>query len=130
MLGTPTQAWYILRWLDNLPDEDLNKLFDKITKVKTLRGHNGAKSRPESSLGHVDDIWSESGRPFPSDATDDSVQSRGSPFMDCSLKEVQNQLESRIHHYRFLNRGGRSRSEKRSYAVPAEIGSKSDEASD
>jgi len=86
--------------LDNLPDEDLNKLFDKITKVKTLRGHNGTKSRPESSLSHVDDIWSESGRPFPSDATDDSswdaVQSRGSPFMDGSLKEVQNQLESRI----------------------------------
>jgi kinesin family protein 1 len=87
--------------LDNLPDEDLNKLFDKITKVKTLRGHGGSKSRPDSSLSHVDDIWSESGRPFPSDATDDSswdaVQSRGSPLMDGSLKDVQNQLESRLH---------------------------------
>lgn len=86
--------------LDNLPDEDLNKLFDKITKVKTLRGHAGTKSRPESSLSHVDDIWSESGRPFSSDATDDSswdtVQSRGSPLMDGSLKEVQSQLESRL----------------------------------
>src|SRR5882762_9600141 len=65
MLGTPTQAWYILRWLDNLPDEDLNKLFDKITKVKTLRGHNGTKSRPESSLGPVDDIWSNQVDHFP-----------------------------------------------------------------
>lgn len=87
--------------LDNLPDEDLNKLFDKISKVKTLRGHGGPKSRPESSLSHVDDIWSESGRPFSSDAlTDDSswdqVQSRGSPQIDESLKDVQNQLESRL----------------------------------
>lgn len=88
--------------LDNLPDEDLNKLFDKISKVKTMRGHGGSKSRPESSLSHVDDIWSESGRPFSSDATtDDSswdqVQSQGSPQIDGSLKEVQNQLESRLH---------------------------------
>lgn len=87
--------------LDNLPDEDLNKLFDKISKVKTLRGHGGPKSRPESSLSHVDDMWSESGRPFSSDAlTDDSswdqVQSRGSPQIDGSLKDVQNQLESRL----------------------------------
>lgn len=88
--------------LDNLPDEDLNKLFDKISKVKTMRGHGGSKSRPESSLSHVDDIWSESGRPFSSDVTtDDSswdqVQSQGSPQIDGSLKEVQNQLESRLH---------------------------------
>ena len=88
--------------LDNLPDEDLNKLFDKISKVKTLRGHGGPKSRPESSLSHVDDIWSESGRPFSSDAlTDDSswdqLQSRGSPQIDDSLKDVQNQLEFRLH---------------------------------
>jgi kinesin family member 1 len=88
--------------LDNLPDEDLNKLFDKITKVKSLRGHGGHRSvsRPDSSLSHVEDIWSESGRPFSSDATDDSswdaVQSRGSPMMDGSLKDVQNQLESRL----------------------------------
>ena len=87
--------------LDNLPDEDLNKLFDKITKVKTMRGHVGPKSRPESSLSHVDDIWSESGRPFSSDATTDdsswdNVQSRGSPLVDDSLKDVQHQLESRL----------------------------------
>lgn len=87
--------------LDNLPDEDLNKLFDKIAKVKTMRGHVGPKSRPESSLSHVDDIWSESGRLFSSDATTDdsswdNVQSQGSPQIDGSLKEVQNQLESRL----------------------------------
>jgi hypothetical protein len=61
----------------------------------------GSKSRPESSLSHVDDIWSESGRPFSSDATTDdsswdAVQSRGSPQIDESLKDVQNQLESRL----------------------------------
>lgn len=87
--------------LDNLPDEDLNKLFDKISKVKTMRGHGGSKSRPESSLSHVDDIWSESGRPFSSDATTDdsswdNVQSQGSPQIDGSLKEAQTQLESRL----------------------------------
>lgn len=86
--------------LDNLPDEDLNKLFDKISKVKTMRGHSGTKSRPDSSLSHVDDLWSESGKPFPSDITDDSswdaVQSQGSPRIDGSLGDVQNQLESRL----------------------------------
>lgn len=87
--------------LDNLPDEDLNKLFDKISKVKTMRGHGGSKSRPESSLSHVEDIWSESGRPFSSDATTDdsswdAVQSHGSPQIGGSLKDVQNQLESRL----------------------------------
>ncbi|GBE79083.1 kinesin-domain-containing protein [Sparassis crispa] len=83
--------------LDNLPDEDLNKLFEKITRVKTLRDHN-AKPRPESSLSQADDIWSESGRQFSSDATDDTsvdaMTSHGdSPEMGGSLKEVQNQLD-------------------------------------
>jgi kinesin family protein 1 len=83
--------------LDNLPDEELNKLFEKITKVKTLRDHN-SKSRPESSLSHVEDIWSDSGRPFSSDATDDTSVDAGhaSPFADGNLKDVQNQLESRL----------------------------------
>ncbi|TFY52398.1 hypothetical protein EVJ58_g10040 [Rhodofomes roseus] len=52
--------------LDNLPDEDLNKLFEKITKVKTMRDHN-ARPRPESSLSQADDIWSENGRPSASE---------------------------------------------------------------
>jgi kinesin family protein 1 len=81
--------------LDNLPDEDLNKLFEKITKVKTMRDHI-SKPRPESSLSQADDVWSESGRPFSSDAlTDDtSVDAGGTPNMDGSFKGVQNQLES------------------------------------
>lgn len=84
--------------LDNLPDEDLNKLFEKIARVKTMRDHN-AKPRPESSLSQADDVWSESGRPFSSDAlTDDTsvdaLTSHDSPDVGASLKEVQNQLES------------------------------------
>jgi kinesin family protein 1 len=82
--------------LDNLPDDDLNRLFEKITKVKTLRDHN-SKSRPESSLSQADDVWSEAGRPFSSDMTDDtSLEAVGSPDMDGSLKDVQNQLETRL----------------------------------
>ena len=87
--------------LDNLPDEEINKLFERITKVKTMRDHN-SKPRPESSLSQRDDVWSESGRPFSSDATttdDTSVDagpSHGSPDMDGPLKDVQHQLESRL----------------------------------
>ncbi|TFK56261.1 kinesin-like protein [Heliocybe sulcata] len=81
--------------LDNLPDEDLNKLFEKIAKVKTMRDHH-AKSRPESSLSQADDIWSESGRPLASDAfTDDTSvdvwTNHSSPDIG---KEVQSQLET------------------------------------
>lgn len=86
--------------LDNLPDEDLNKLYEKITKVKTLREHN-SKSRPESSLSQADDVWSEAGRPLPSEAATDDTSiyagpSWGSPVADDSLKDVQHQLESRL----------------------------------
>ncbi|KAH9938671.1 uncharacterized protein B0H18DRAFT_1081243 [Fomitopsis serialis] len=72
--------------LDNLPDEDLNKLFEKITKVKTMRDHN-ARPRPESSLSQADDIWSENGRPV------DAMTSHDSPDVG-GPKDVQNQLES------------------------------------
>ncbi|KAJ7638375.1 kinesin-like protein [Roridomyces roridus] len=91
--------------LDNLPDDDLNKLYEKITKVKTMRDHNMKPSRPESrmsmSLSQADDVWSETGRPFSSDVTDDTsvdaAPSVGSPEMlDNSLKDVQNQLENRL----------------------------------
>ncbi|KJA21710.1 hypothetical protein HYPSUDRAFT_41858 [Hypholoma sublateritium FD-334 SS-4] len=87
--------------LDNLPDDDLNKLYEKITKVKTMRDHN-SKSRPESSLSQADDIWSETSRPQTSDAfTDDTslyaVPSwGGSPAVDGPLKDVQHQLETRL----------------------------------
>lgn len=89
--------------LDHLPDEELNKLFEKINKVKTLRGLPSSKSRPDSSLSHIDDLWSESGRHFSSDATTDdtswdNVPSQGqrSPFVNESLKDAQHQLESRL----------------------------------
>ncbi|KZT20641.1 kinesin-like protein [Neolentinus lepideus HHB14362 ss-1] len=83
--------------LDNLPDEDLNKLFEKITKVKTMRDHH-AKSRPESSLSQADDIWSESGRPVASDVLTDDTSvdvwtNHSSPDIGGPLKEVQSQLE-------------------------------------
>ncbi|KAJ7047871.1 kinesin-like protein [Mycena alexandri] len=91
--------------LDNLPDDDLNKLYEKITKVKTMRDHNMKPPRPESSMSMKsmgDDVWSETGRPFPSEATTDdtsveAVPSVGSPEMDGSLSAVQNQLENRLH---------------------------------
>lgn len=86
--------------LDNLPDEDINRLFERITKVKSMRDHN-SKPRPESSLSVRDDIWSESGRPFSSDATTDDTSleagaSHGTPDVDGPLKDVQYQLESRL----------------------------------
>lgn len=83
--------------LDNLPDEELNKLFEKITRVKALRS---VGPRPESSLSQADDVWSESGRPILSDIlTDDTsvdamTSNNDSPEMVGSLKDVHNQLET------------------------------------
>ena len=83
--------------LDNLPDEDLNKLYEKITKVKTLRDINA--KRPESSLSQADDVWSESGKPLASDImTDDTsvdAGQNGSPDMDNTINATQEQLEMR-----------------------------------
>ncbi|EJD00829.1 kinesin-like protein [Fomitiporia mediterranea MF3/22] len=80
--------------LDNLPDEDLNKLYEKISKVKTLRDISSAK-RPDSSLSQADDVWSESGKPLPSEVmTDDTSVDAGSPDLDNALKSTQNNLES------------------------------------
>lgn len=76
--------------LDSLPDEDLNKLFDRITKLKTMRDHT-SKGRPESSLSQADDVWSESGRIVSSDTlTDDtSLEVNG---VEGSLRDMQTQL--------------------------------------
>ncbi|KAG5732272.1 Kinesin-like protein [Termitomyces sp. T112] len=85
--------------LDNLPDDDLNKLYEKITKVKTMRIHNSKPSRPESSLSQMmDDVWSETGRPISSDATaTDDTSVHGSPAVfDDSLKDAQHVLEDRL----------------------------------
>lgn len=78
--------------LDSLPDEDLNKLFEKITRVKAMRG---VGPRPESSLSQADDIWSESGRPFSSDIlTDDTSVDAGMSHDSPEMKDAQNQLET------------------------------------
>jgi kinesin family member 1 len=78
--------------IDNLPDEELNKLYEKITRVKALRSIG---PRPESSLSQADDVWSETGRPLASDIlTDDTSISNDSPEMTGSLKDVQSQLET------------------------------------
>ncbi|KIY45170.1 kinesin-domain-containing protein [Fistulina hepatica ATCC 64428] len=95
--------------LDNLPDDDLNKLFDKISKVKSMRDHSYRLPRPESSLSQAmsqpDDVWSdsvrvwsESGRHLSSDATDDtSLQdTAATPEADVTLKDMQHELEDRL----------------------------------
>jgi kinesin family protein 1 len=94
--------------LDNLPDDDLNKLFEKITRVKTLRDNNSKPSRPESSLSQAnDDFWSEAGgRALPSEAPTDETSLQGSPWAmndDSSsshqqLKDAQHHLENRLHN--------------------------------
>ncbi|KAJ3798287.1 kinesin-like protein [Lentinula aff. detonsa] len=85
--------------LDSLPDDDLNRLFEKVTKAKTFREHH-LKSRPESSLSQADDVWSESGRPVPSEAATDDTSlevptSHHSPEPG-DVRNVQGQLESRL----------------------------------
>lgn len=86
--------------LDSLPDEDLNKLFERITKVKTLRDHNSKPSRPESSLSQADDVWSEFGRPFSSDAlTDDTSVENGQSHGSPEINELQGQLEAQKVEY-------------------------------
>ena len=85
--------------LDNLPDEELNRLFEKIAKVKTRRDHI-SKPRPESSLSQaidslsqgLDDVWSDSGRAF--DAFTDDTSVNGTPDVEGSAKDARDQLES------------------------------------
>src|SRR5690606_9232709 len=53
-------------------------------------------------LSHAgDDVWSETGRPLPSDATTDDTSLYaapwGSPFTDEPLKDTQTTLETRLH---------------------------------
>lgn len=92
--------------LDSLPDEDLNKLFDRITKLKSLREIRdlSAKGRPDSSLSGIEDMWSESGRPFSSETlTDDTSLDTGataSPDPDSStLSEMHGKLDAQKSEY-------------------------------
>ncbi len=105
--------------LDNLPDDDLNKLFDKITQVKTMRDHH-LKPRPESSLSQADDLWSETGRQFASDATTDdtSVDALGSPRSRDTIERCAEPVgKSFACNCRVVSRGGRSESRERSYGA-------------
>ena len=88
--------------IDSLGDEDLNKLYERITMVKNIRDQS-SKPRPESSLSQADDIWSESGRPFSSDVTADDTSvdagpSHGSPETG-GLKDMQNALENQRQEF-------------------------------
>ena len=73
----------------------MNKLFEKITKVKTMRDHNAKRPESSLSLSHADDIWSESGRPetLTDDTSVDAMTNHDSPELGESLKDMQNQLE-------------------------------------
>jgi kinesin family member 1 len=90
--------------LDSLPDEDLNKLFDRITKLKSSRETRdlSVKGRPESSLSGVEDMWSEAGRPFSNEAyTDDTSVDpgpNGTPELD-GMSEIHGHLDAQKLDY-------------------------------
>lgn len=87
-----------------MPDDQLDMLYEKITKVKTLRGRRfGEGSRPESSISmsQVDDMWSEFGRPVASSEilTDDTSLDQNGNAEDAGsanthIREMQGQLEA------------------------------------
>jgi kinesin family protein 1 len=93
---------------DSMPDDQLDMLYEKITKVKTLRGKRfEGGSRPESSasFSQVDDMWSEFGRPVHSSEalTDDTslenqnganYDESGSTVASVQIREMQGQLEA------------------------------------
>ena len=83
---------------DNMADEELDQLYERITKVKTLRVHK-FKPRPDSSmsLSQLDDVWSEMGRPLASSSeilTDDTSVVDGGVTHEEQMKEMQGQLEA------------------------------------
>ncbi|KAG8881779.1 kinesin-like protein Klp8 [Tulasnella sp. 331] len=98
--------------LDSLPDEDLNKLFDRITKLKTMRGHDSLNGRPdsrmglfrpESSMSLTDDVWSDMpGQTFYGDSTTDDTSLETNPFGSPEVDEssrMQGQLEATQHEF-------------------------------
>jgi kinesin family protein 1 len=83
---------------DNMPDQELDQLYERITKVKTLREHR-FKPRPDSSmsLSQLDDVWSEMGRPLAGSSeilTDDTSLLDGGGTHEEQMKEMQGQLEA------------------------------------
>lgn len=89
--------------LDSLPDEDLNKLFDRITKLKSIREVRDQSirlGRPDSSMSGVDDMWSEYGR-APDVLTDDTSVIGGnegdaSSDMQAQLDAQKLEFEARL----------------------------------
>lgn len=94
--------------LESLPDEDLNKLFDRITKLKTMRGHGSISGRPDSSMdifrpesrmSLTDDVWSDMpGQTFYGDSTTDDTSLETNAFGSPELEEaskMQTQLEAK-----------------------------------
>jgi kinesin family protein 1 len=93
---------------DTMPDEQLDTLYEKITRVKTARGRMfEGGSRPESSMSvsQLDDMWSEFGRPIHSSEalTDDTSMDQNGAVYDepvsaasasMQIKEMQGQLEA------------------------------------
>jgi kinesin family protein 1 len=82
--------------LDSLPDEDLNKLFDRISKLKEsreVRDQSVRLGRPESSMSGVEDMWSEYGRPVSNDALTDDTSVHGANDGD-AVSDLQAQLDS------------------------------------
>ncbi|PVF92902.1 kinesin-like protein [Serendipita vermifera] len=92
---------------DTMPDDQLDNLYDKITRVKTARGRKFEGSRPEStmSVSQLDDMWSEFGRPIHSSEalTDDTSMDQNGMIYDepasavsasMQIKEMQGQLEA------------------------------------
>lgn len=66
--------------LESLPDDDLNKLFDRISKLKEsreVRDQSVRLGRPESSMSGVEDMWSEYGRPVSNDTLTDDTSVHG-----------------------------------------------------
>lgn len=82
--------------LDSLPDEDINKLFDRISKLKEsreVRDQSVRFGRPESSMSGVEDMWSEYGRPVSNDALTDDTSVHG-PNDGDAVSDLQAQLDS------------------------------------
>lgn len=82
--------------LDSLPDEDLNKLFDRISKLKEsreIRDQSVKLGRPESSMSGVEDMWSEYGRPVSNDTSTDDTSVHGAIDGDAG-PDLQTQLDT------------------------------------
>ncbi|KAG8863400.1 kinesin-like protein Klp8 [Serendipita sp. 405] len=95
---------------NKMPDDQLDTLYEKITKVKTLRGRrfeNGSRPESSASYSQLDDMWSEAGRPVQNSVTftdDTSVADNQNSVVNddgasnatasAQIREMQEQLET------------------------------------